>query len=122
MNELKQEFELAITKHVLFKSKVRSYLYGSDIDLEPILDLTKCQFGKWLTENGLPRFGNMPEMQQLDQVHRDIHKHAIALVHLKQNGKTEEALTGVDKLNIIADELITLLRIIQAKAGQTPNR
>lgn len=122
MNELKQEFELAITKHVLFKSKVRSYLYGSGIDLEPIFDLQKCQFGKWIAETGLSRFSHIPEMQQLDQVHRDIHKQAITLVQLKQAGKTEEALAGMDKLNTIADKLISLLTIIQEKAKQTPTR
>lgn len=123
MIELKHEFESALTKHVLFKSKVRSFLYGSDISLEPILDPTKCQFGKWIMETGLVRFKNIPEMHELEKVHLDIHNHAIKLVQLKQNGKTEEALAGINQLNNIADEMVKLLNSIQQKAQKiTPGQ
>ena len=119
MDELKHEFESALTKHILFKSKVKSYLYGSNTPLEPILDLKQCNFGIWLQNNGLPLYGHVPEMQQLDQVHRDIHEHAIKLVNQKKAGRTEEAIAGISKLEEISTQITQLLHTIQRKlSGQ----
>ena len=115
MNELKHEFESALTKHILFKSKVKSYLYGSNTPLESIFDLRQCNFGIWLQNNGLPLYGHVPEMQQLDQVHRNIHEHAIKLINLKKAGQTEEAISGITKLEEIAIQITQLLQIIQKK-------
>ena len=118
IDNLKHEFESALTKHILFKSKVKSYLYGSNTPLEPITDLRQCNFGIWLQNNGLPLYGHVPEMRQLDQVHHHIHDHAIKLVNLKKAGHTEEAIAGIAQLEEIATEITQLLHTIQRKLSQ----
>lgn len=116
-DNLKHEFESAFTKHILFKSKVKSYLYGSDTPLEPITNYWQCNFGIWIQNSGLPHYGHIAEMQQLNQVHRHIHDYATVLVNLKKKGHDEEAIAGIPQLEKIADQITTLLNIIQKKAA-----
>jgi hypothetical protein len=116
MSDLKYVFESAKIKHIVFKSKVKSYLYGSDTPLEPILNFRQCSFGEWIYEIGLTRFNHLPEMHQLEKVHRDIHEHAAHLVNLKQADRTETALAGLPKLEQLAESIVVLLKQIQDKA------
>ncbi|WP_169728008.1 CZB domain-containing protein [Adhaeribacter aquaticus] len=113
MENLDQEFKLALTKHLLFKSKVKSFLYGADIALNPILDQRQCNFGIWITQIGLPNYGHITEMVELARTHNKIHEHAIQLVNLKKAGKEEEAISGIPELEKIADKLLDLLKNIQ---------
>ncbi|MDB5261463.1 MAG: hypothetical protein JWQ14_744 [Adhaeribacter sp.] len=116
MNDLKHEFESAKIKHIVFKSKVKSYLYGSDTPLEPILNYRECSFGQWINKVGLTRFHHLPEMHQLEKVHRNIHEHAIHLVNLKKSDHTEMALAGLPQLEVLAENIVTLLETIERKA------
>jgi hypothetical protein len=115
--KLKHEFESATVKHILFKSKVKSYLYGSSIDLEPIVNFRVCYFGQWIYDRGLPLFGQIPEMQQLEKVHKEIHDFAAHLVKLKQENQTEKALNELPQLEILANGIFDLLKKVQKKAG-----
>lgn len=115
--KIKYEFESATVKHILFKSKVKSYLYGADTLLEPIVNYQVCSFGQWIYEKGLPLFGQLPEMQELEKVHKEIHDFASYLVKLKQENQTEAALDELGTLESKANEIFTLLKIVQEKAG-----
>ncbi|MBK0404161.1 CZB domain-containing protein [Adhaeribacter sp. BT258] len=115
--KLKHEFESATVKHILFKSKVKSYLYGSSIDLEPIVNFRVCSFGQWIYDRGMPLFGQMPEMRELEKVHKEIHDFASYLVKLKQENQTEEALDQLPKLEMLANGIFELLKKVQEKAG-----
>ncbi len=115
MEFLHHEFKLAITKHFLFKSKVKSFVYGVDTPLEPILDHRQCNFGIWIKDFGFPLYGHIPAMQELGKVHEEIHDYATYLVNLKKAGKDEEAINGLLGLEERADHIIRLLHAIQAK-------
>ena len=116
MKDLKSEFKSAKIKHIVFKSKIKSYLYGTDTPLEPIINYRQCSFGIWIYDISLTRFNNLPEMHQLEKVHREIHEYAAHLVGLKQANLTEAALAGLPRLEEIAENIVKLLDKIQAKA------
>jgi len=118
MENLKQIFESAKIKHIVFKSKVKSYLYGTDTPLEPILNYRVCSFGQWIYDVGLNHFNHLPEMHQLEKVHRQIHEHATHLVNLKDSERTEMALAGLPQLETLAQDIVDLLTQIQKKAGE----
>lgn len=118
MNNLKYIFESARIKHIVFKSKVKSYLYGTDTPLEPILNYKACSFGHWIYDIGLTRFNHLPEMHQLEKVHRDIHEYATHLVNLKKDNRTETALAGLPQLETLAENILKLLHQIQIKAEE----
>ncbi|RYD78872.1 MAG: hypothetical protein EOP53_10500 [Sphingobacteriales bacterium] len=114
-NEIKLDFDQARIKHMLFKSKLRSILYGSKTDEQPILDERVCAVGKWLYGHALVKYSHIPEMQQLEKVHANIHAAARELLDLYHSGKEAEAREGLYKVNDIAAELVGLLDIIEAK-------
>ncbi|GAA4341939.1 PAS domain-containing protein [Flaviaesturariibacter amylovorans] len=117
MNQIPFDFEQARAKHLLFKSRLRSLLYGLPADVTPVISHTECQVGQWIYSEALPAYGHIPEMQDLERVHRDIHTVARTLVALYNDGKVEEARAGLEEVEKTAQQLTTLLSAVEAKLG-----
>jgi PAS domain S-box-containing protein len=117
------DFEQAKAKHLLFKSKLRSILYGAQlIDEAPVLSHYECTVGKWIYNHALKAYGHIPEMQELEKIHADIHTSARELVALYKDGKEEEARRGLTGMEKIADHLVGLLAIVEHKLAIEPPR
>lgn len=114
-DELKQEFEAARIKHLLFKSKLRSYLYGSGTAEAPIRDPHVCALGQWIDRVALPQFGHLPEMRELDDQHQQMHHVANRLMDLYQAGQRDAAVAGLVEVNRRAEEMTSLLDTLEAK-------
>ncbi|GAA4375371.1 CZB domain-containing protein [Hymenobacter koreensis] len=114
-DEIKREFDAARLKHVVFKSKLRSFLYGSRTAETPIRDAHVCSFGQWLEQVGLPRFGYLPNMQHLDRLHTRMHTVAGQLMDLHGTGETDKAIAGLSQINAMATELLSLLDTLEAE-------
>lgn len=115
MENIKLDFEQAKAKHLLFKSRLRSILYGEIIDESPVLSHFECAVGKWIYSYALKTYGRIPEMQELEKVHEDIHTSAKQLVNLYKKGNIEEARGGLADMEKIADHLVRLLTILENK-------
>ncbi|RSK47691.1 CZB domain-containing protein [Hymenobacter rigui] len=113
-DELKQEFDAARIKHLHFKSKLRSFLYGSNTAEAPIRDPQQCSFGHWISGFLLPQYGHLPESRQLDNLHDKIHQEANRLMDMAQQGQREEAIARLAEINRLADQIALLLRTIEA--------
>jgi PAS domain S-box-containing protein len=117
------DFEQAKAKHLLFKSKLRSILYGAKLtDEAPVLSQFECTVGKWIYNHALKAYGHIPEMQELEKVHADIHISARELVSLHKDGKEEEARKGLIDMEKIADHIVGLLAIVEHKLSIVPPR
>jgi len=114
-DDLKQEFKTASVRHFLFKSKLRSFLYGSDTAEEPIRDPNVCSLGKWINERALTVYQHLPESQELDKVHQQIHNKASRLMDLRLSGKTEQAIAGLADVQVLADRITQLLLAMEDK-------
>lgn len=114
-DDLKQEFDGARIKHLHFKSKLRSFLYGSGTAEAPIRDPLQCSFGQWITSYVLARFGQLSESRELDAVHTNIHLEANRLMDMAQRGQQDEAIAGLAEINRLADQIAQLLRTLEAK-------
>jgi hypothetical protein len=112
-DELKQDFDSALVKHLLFKSKLRSFLYGSGISEAPIRDPNVCIFGQWINDKVLKQYGYLPESHELNRVHISMHHVANRLMDLHQQGLQEQAIAGLAEVNFLADRITELLRTIQ---------
>ena len=112
-DDLKQEFDAARIKHLLFKSKLRSFLYGSNTEAGPIRDADLCSLGQWINQRALQDFAHLPESRELDRVHQLIHKEANRLMDLQQSGHQDEAVNGLAKINALADRIVALLRTME---------
>jgi hypothetical protein len=117
IEELKRDFESAQIKHVHFKSKLRSYLFGRGGEEGPLRDPEQCSLGQWIASRmrrGGP-YAHLPEAQLLDRQHVLIHQEANRLMDMHQAGQTEEAMAGFGPLQVVADEILDLLGTMEAK-------
>ncbi|MCF2444848.1 PAS domain S-box protein [Dyadobacter sp. CY345] len=123
MDLLELDFERARAKHLLFKTNLRSYLYGIPVDETALANHTKCEVGKWIYGHALEKYGHIPEMQELEKVHQKLHVHASDLVELFKSGKIEKAREGLGSIELIANSLTALLSIteLKVKSGNEPN-
>ncbi|MCC3157308.1 CZB domain-containing protein [Hymenobacter sp. 15J16-1T3B] len=113
--DLKREFDAARLKHILFKARLRSFLYGADGEEGPVRDPDECSLGHWIRDVALARFGHYLEAQQLDQLHRRVHEEANRLMDLHQAGHADEALRGLRATNPLTDEVLRLLNTLEHK-------
>lgn len=121
MDNIKLDFEQAKTKHLLFKSRLRSILYnGEAVDEAPVLSHHECTVGQWIYSFALKAYGHIPEMLELESVHADIHTSARKLVKEFKEGNVEIAREGLNDMERIADNLIGLLGIVEHKLRKEP--
>ena len=115
--ELKQDFESARIKHIHFKSKLRSFLFGNGGAEGPVRDPEQCGMGIWIADRlrGKGAYAQLPEARQLDRLHLRIHQEANRLMDMHQVGQVEEAIEGFTPLQAIADEMVSLLGTMEAK-------
>ena len=114
-DDLKQDFETAIVRHLLFKSKLRSFLYGSATAEEPIRDSRVCALGRWITEHAQGPYRQLDEFQELDRVHRQVHQMASRLMDLRLAGQADQAIAGLADVQVLADRITQLLHTMEEK-------
>jgi PAS domain S-box-containing protein len=120
MDNIKLDFEQAKAKHLLFKSRLRSILYESEVDEAPVLSHFECAVGKWIYSYALKAYGHIPEMLELEKVHADIHTSARELVKEYREGNVEKAREGLSDMDKIADNLIGLLALVEKELQKQP--
>ena len=113
--EIKQDFESAMIKHLAFKARLRSFLYGNNNAEGPLRDPTQCVLGKWIIDRRRGEYRQVPEMADLDQAHRRIHEQANQLMDRFQAGHQAEAQAGFADVQRTAETIVTLLQAIEAQ-------
>lgn len=115
--ELKRDFESARIKHVHFKSRLRSYLFGNSVEQGLLRDPEQCGLGLWIADRlrGSGAYAHVPEARQLDQKHVLIHAEANRLMDLQDAGQDKAVSANYTRLQQLADEIVVLLQTIEAK-------
>ena len=115
--ELKRDFESALIKHVHFKTKLRSFLYGNEVPQGPLRDPTQCSLGAWIADRLRPpgAYAHLPEARQFDRQHDLIHQYANQLMDLHIAGRTVEVSPRFALLQTLADEMALTLQTMEAK-------
>ncbi|MCC2547016.1 CZB domain-containing protein [Hymenobacter sp. BT175] len=112
-HDSKPDFTEALIKHLGFKSKLRSFLYGSPMAEAPIRDPLQCSFGKWLQQPVQDQLRPFPDFLELERVHTLIHQEANKLMDLYQRGQAERAREGFPAVEKLADRVTRLLHQLQ---------
>jgi hypothetical protein len=120
MEDIKLDFETAKRKHLLFKSQLRSILYGVETDVVPVMSEFECGVGKWIYNHALHTYSKIPEVRVLERVHADLHAIARELVKLYNEDKKELARAGLIRIEETANKLIILLDTIEKKVLDIP--
>ncbi|KTG17265.1 MULTISPECIES: methyl-accepting chemotaxis protein [unclassified Guyparkeria] len=105
------DFESAKAAHRAWKTRVRSYLNGDEtaIDPEQIASDRQCELGRWYFGLGKKKFGHLPDMQAIEEPHRQLHAKVKQIVDLKQAGQTEAAGRELETVNRLSDQIVSLL-------------
>ena len=114
--DIKQDFEAALIRHLGFKTRLRSFLYGNAPAEAPLRDPDQCQLGIWLRERRRGAYAALPLAAALDREHRLIHAEANKLMDLRLAGRPDEAQAGFAAVQELADHITALLDALQAQA------
>ena len=114
----KLDFQQARIKQVLFKSRLRSVLYGVREADASLFSVAENPFGQWLATVVKPHHSDRPEVRALEQTLQATLTTGQALVTQYQRGQIEEARTGLSAVNSYADEMEELLQSLEKAVVQ----
>jgi PAS domain S-box-containing protein len=115
MDLVELDFERAKVFHLLFKTNLRSILYGISVDEKSVMDHQNCEIGKWLNGYALGKFGHIPEMQELAKIHKKLHQHSLDLIQVYKQGAINKAREGLITIELLSGTMTTLLSIVELK-------
>ncbi|MFC6997121.1 CZB domain-containing protein [Rufibacter roseus] len=113
MNQAQIDFQQLRIKHILFKSKVRSVLYGGTYDANFFSNHGPVNV--WFNSVGLSKYRDLPEMQSLLQVHQELNSTTNLLISRYQSGKIEQAHEGLSKIDELSEKFLDLLAKLEGK-------
>ncbi|MCI1186327.1 hypothetical protein MON38_02770 [Hymenobacter sp. DH14] len=103
------DFQQARVKQVLFKSRLRSVLYGVREAEASLFQPNENPLGQWIQTALHPQHGTHPEVRALDHTVRQMLSAGQDLTTRYQRGQIEEARTGLDKIDAFANQIEVLL-------------
>lgn len=107
------DFQQARVKLVLFKSRLRSVLYGVR-EAEPALfSVADNPVGQWVRTSLRPELGSRSEVRELELVLQHMLSTGETLAARYQRGQIEEARAGLDQVNAFADQIEALLLALE---------
>ena len=108
------DFQQARVKQVLFKSRLRSVLYGVR-EAEPTLfSYADNALGQWIQTALKPALGRQPAVGELERALQQMLRTGQDLAARYQRGQIEEARAGLDQVNACADQIEGLLLRLEA--------
>jgi len=110
------DFQQARVKQVLFKSRLRSVLYGVR-EAEPALfSVADNPLGQWIQTVLKPQTGGQPAVHELEHVLQLMLRTGQDLATRYQRGHLEEARAGLDQINGFSDQIDSLLLNLERAA------
>lgn len=104
------DFVLAKSKHFAWRVRLMSFLRGEEsLTTDQVVSHEHCDLGKWIYGEAVEKYKNEPKIFELEQVHKELHKHIKNVVELKNVGKEGEANTEYDKMTEVSKTIINLL-------------
>ncbi|MBC5775085.1 histidine kinase [Pontibacter sp. KCTC 32443] len=107
MNLAQLDFQQLRIKHILYKSKVRSVLYGGVYD-EAFFSRSG-PVSQWFSTVGHVRYLHEPEMSELATVHKELNSTALELFSLYNSGQIDQAHDGLKSIEYKSDQFLNLL-------------
>jgi hypothetical protein len=107
MEAAKVDFQQLRIKHILFKTKLRSVLYGGSF--EETFFSPSGPVGHWFNTIGLMRYGQYPEMRELFQLHQQLNSFALQLIGLYRRGQIDQAHQELKALDQQSEQFLAAL-------------
>ncbi|MET4108117.1 hypothetical protein [Hymenobacter sp. UYP22] len=92
------DFQQARIKQVLFKSRLRSVLYGVRDADEALFSVRDNPLGQWIETVIKPQYNNASLIRELERILSDTLQTGRQLVGMHQRGQLEEARKGLEQI------------------------
>ena len=110
------DFNQAIVSHVIWSVRLKCFLDGGEcIPVEQIVSPQECDLGRWLYAEGVAKYGTMPQMQELEKVHAELHAAIRKVVQLKISGNSQAAELELSKLKQVSNRVVELILDVEKK-------
>jgi len=103
------DFQQARIKQVLFKSRLRSVLYGVREAEDSLFVLRDNPLGQWLYTVVKPKYSSHPEVREMERTLQTMLDTGRDLAAQYKRGQIEQARTGLEKIEQLAAQIETLL-------------
>ena len=112
----KTDFTDIRLQHIAWRSKLNDFLEGKkSMTEEEATSHKACYVGKWLYSVGMKKYGIMPEIQELEKIHVELHSTVKNIILLKQSGNIYAEKEELEKLDKILRKVMFLLVDIEQK-------
>jgi len=117
MNTL--DFSAARFSHLNWKFQLQAFIGGKqDISEKIFTDHHECDLGKWLYAYGLEKYKMIPEMKDLEILHKDLHETIKDVIWLsKTQGVIAANKMIQERITPMTDDIIKILNLIEAKVA-----
>ena len=103
------DVQQARVKQVLFKSRLRSVLYGVREAEQALFSVADNPLGQWIQTVLKPQAPGQPAVRELELVLGQMLRTGQDLAARYQRGQLEEARAGLDQVNNFSDKIQNLL-------------
>ena len=107
------DFQQARVKQVVFKSQLRSVLYGVRTVDNALFSFADNPLGQWLQVKMSSASGTHPSVRELHRTVRQLLRVGQHLAARYQRGQTEEARAGLVQIDALTDQIEGLLLILE---------
>ena len=111
------DFQQARVKQVLFKSRLRSVLYGVRAAEPALFSYPDNPLGQWIQTTLRPALGSVPAVQELERTVQQMLRTGQDLAARYQRGQIEEARAGLDHINAFANQIEAQLLSLEQSAA-----
>lgn len=101
-------------KHFLYKSKLRSVLYGSEVE-DSFFAPRTSPFGEWIYNKGMVKYVHLAEMRELERLYKEMSVFVNELTTMYRRGKMQEARDAFPKVEKYSEKILSLLDSIEKR-------
>ena len=109
----KSDFPAIRLMHMSWKKRLTDFFNGEKIETTVHLSYKKCDLGIWIYSDGMTKYGKMPEMQDLEKIHKEMHLVVERVMKMKQSGSNTAIEQELEKIEHLSQRLYSLLIIIE---------
>jgi methyl-accepting chemotaxis protein len=109
----KSDFPAIRLMHMFWKQRLTDFLNGKEIATTVHLSHEKCDLGMWIYSDGMAKYGKMPEMQDLEKTHKEMHLVVERVMKMKRSGSVSDLEQELAKIEHLSQRLYSLLIIIE---------
>ncbi len=105
---------LAKADHVIWKRRLIAMAAGRlALSAEELADHHSCRLGRWYYSDASKRFADHPAFRNLEDPHERVHRFGKQAARLFEEGRHEEALAAIEKMEEASEEVMRLLETLQ---------